>query len=77
MASGQRSLRNIENPTHNYICVFRPSELFVDSVFKHATLPTGTIMQRGPMSISCNISVFLKMYVHKPHFTSLSIKLFV
>ena len=39
--------------------IFRPSELFVD-VFKHATLliGIGTITQRRPVSISCNISSF-------------------
>ena len=50
MASQQGSLRHIENPTH-IIYTFRRFELFVDVVFKYATLPTGTITQRGPMSI--------------------------
>ena len=32
----------------------------------------------GPISTSCNIRCFfLKMYIHKPHFTSWSIRLFV
>jgi len=45
-----------------YLRIFRPSALFVD-VFKHATLPIaiGTITQRGPVSISCNISSFWKV----------------
>ena len=47
-----------------------------DAVFKNAA---GTIMQRQlrPMRISCNISNFFKLYVHKPHFRSLSIRMFV
>ena len=54
VASGQGSLRHIENPNHIiYVC---PFELFVDVVLKHATLPTGTITQRGPMRISYNTS---------------------
>ena len=39
MTSGQGSLRNIKNPNHNYLRIFRPSKLFIDIVFKHATLP--------------------------------------
>ena len=63
MASGLGIiLWRIENPSNinlYYLRIFRPSALFVD-VFKHATLPigTGTITQRGPVSISCNISSF-------------------
>ena len=47
---------------YDYLRIFRPSVLCVD-VFKHATLPIGigTIMHRGPVSISCNISSFWKV----------------
>ena len=49
MASGQGSCWHIEIPTHNndniYDCIFRPLELFVDVVFKDATLPTA----QGPL----------------------------
>ena len=56
------SLWRVENPSNINLCylrIFRPSALFVD-VFKHVTLPigTGTTTQRGPVSISCNISTF-------------------
>ena len=43
MASGQGSLRHIENPTHYYLCIiFSRFELFADVVFKDATLPSGS-----------------------------------
>ena len=48
MASGQGSLRHIENPTHYYICIiFSRFELFADVVFKYATLPSAQAQPQG------------------------------
>ena len=60
IASRQGSLWHIENPT-NIIYVYSAllSYVYID-VFKYATLliDIGSITQRGPESISCNISSF-------------------
>ena len=49
--------------------------VFVDVVFKTRHSP-GTITHLGPMVVSCNTSYFPK-YIHRPHFASLSMRMFV
>ena len=75
MASRQGSLRHFENPTHIiYTCIFSPFELFVDVVFKYATLH----YTKGGNEYFVYYKLFiLEMYIHKPHFTDLSIRLFI
>ena len=51
------------------LSMFRPFELIVDVVFKHATFPTGTVTSRGLTCTSCNI--YIRCLFWKFMFTNL------